>query len=408
MYLITKYCPNKTRDFLFNRNILEQLIYIASNDNIPHIIISGPSGGGKKTLVKFFLEALYNKDINILSKKKYNIKGSSTIKEIEIMQSDYHIVIEPTNTNQDKYTIQEIMKIYAMQKSFNIFKAKRNFKTVVIYNIENLAPGPQAALRRTMEIYARSCRFIMVCNNLSKILDPLRSRCRTFCVPIPSTNEINKVITYISIMEKIELTHEEKYNMLTGCDNNLKKAIWLLDEKRLGCNNIMVLDSVFHKIVDLIMQVKETNSINYTFKRDIRENVYNILIMNIKGSEVISRLMDLLISKIDNDDVNEQIIKSASDAEYNIVHGRRDIMHIDYFIIYVMREIRRDHIKNKASANAAVSVDVGAGANAGLSIGSKGLLRPMQVSISAPPVQTNQQALAKKVIVGSKSMASRK
>jgi len=160
MFLFEKYRPSSVKDFLFNKGIMEQLMHIASNEDIPHIIISGPAGGGKKTLVKFFLEALYDPDVNILSKRKYNINGSSTKKEIEIMQSNYHIIIEPTNTN----------KQYAMHKSFDIFKTKRKFKTIVIYNIENLANNSQSALRRTMELYAKTCRFVMVVTIYPKFL----------------------------------------------------------------------------------------------------------------------------------------------------------------------------------------------------------------------------------------------
>ncbi len=54
MFLLEKYRPLIAKEFLFNKNILEQLANVASNEDIPHIIISGPSGGGKKTLVKFF------------------------------------------------------------------------------------------------------------------------------------------------------------------------------------------------------------------------------------------------------------------------------------------------------------------------------------------------------------------
>ena len=114
MFLFEKYRPKNINEFFFNKEILEQLMHIASYEDIPHVIISGPPNSGKKTLVKFFLESLYDSDVNILTKRKYNINGSSTKKEIEIMQSNYHIVIEPTSTNHDKYILQEIIKQYAM------------------------------------------------------------------------------------------------------------------------------------------------------------------------------------------------------------------------------------------------------------------------------------------------------
>lgn len=351
MFLFEKYRPTNINDFLFNKEILGQLIHIASNEDIPHIIISGPSGACKKSLVKFFLEALYDSDVNNLSKMKYNINGSSAKKEIEIMQSNYHIIIEPTNTNHDKYILQEIIKQYAMHKSFNIFKTKRKFKTIVIYNIENLANNSQSALRRTMELYAKTCRFVMVCNNLSKIFDPLRSRCRTFCVPLPSINDISNVISYISVMENIKMTSNDIDFILTNCNNNLKKAIWILDSKRLESSTTIALDEVFNIVVELILSVKNGKNIIKIFDDDIRTNIYNILITNIKGSEIITTLMDQLIKKIDDDKINSKIIQCASEAEYNLIHGRRDIIHIDYFISGVMKELVKNNDNNNDNNN---------------------------------------------------------
>jgi replication factor C subunit 3/5 len=349
MFLFEKCRPNNINEFVFNRNILEQLNHMASNEDIPHIIISGPSGAGKKTLVKFFLEALYDDDVNQLSKIKYNINGSSTKKEIEIMQSNYHIIIEPTSTNHDKYILQEIIKQYARHKSFNIFKTNRKFKTIVIYNIENLANNSQAALRRTMELYAKTCRFVMVCNNLSKVFDPLRSRCRIFCVPSPTIENISTVITNISVVENIKLEKDDMEFILDYCNGNLKKAIWMLDAKRLKSNPLLPLDMAFSAVIDSILSVTTAKNIVKIFDDEIRTHIYSIIITNIKGSEIITTLMDQLIDNIDDDAINSKIIQYASEAEYNLIHGRRDIIHIDYFISSVMREL----LINKTSINKA-------------------------------------------------------
>ncbi|AKI80211.1 putative replication factor c small subunit [Acanthamoeba polyphaga mimivirus] len=338
MFFFEKYRPKKPSDFLFNTDVLRQLKYLASNEDVPHIIISGPSGSGKKTLVKFLLEFLYDEDVNILRKRKYNINGSSTKKEIEILQSNYHIIIEPTSTNHDKYILQEIIKQYAMHKSFDIFKTKRKFKTIVIHNIENLANNSQAALRRTMERYAKTCRFIMVCNNLSKIMDPLRSRCRTFCVPLPSIENINTVIDYIAFMENIRLNKNDTKFILDNCNNNLKTAIWFLNCKGLNCCPFIALDEAFDLVVESILECRTGKNI-FKIHNDIRTNIYNILITNIKGSEIINILVDKLIRKIDDDVINMNIIQYASKAEYNLTHGRRDITDIEYFISGVMQEL---------------------------------------------------------------------
>lgn len=347
MFLLEKYRPQKDRDFVFNREILAQLQHIATYEDIPHIIISGPAGSGKKTLVNFFLEKLFDSDVRILNKIKYNVNGSSTRKEVEIMQSNYHIIIEPTNTNHDKYILQEIIKQYARHKSFNIFRTNRKFKIIVIYNIENLASNSQAALRRTMELYARTCRFIMICNNLSKIFDPLRSRCRIFCVKVPSLNDITKIIQYIALVENIDIIQEKLTKLINNCNNSLKTAIWMLDAIRLGSDTPISLNESYDELINHIMTITTINSrgdIKQLFDDKIRTTIYNILITNIKGSDVIVTILDRIMRRINNDDVNAKIIKHAAVAEYNLVHGRRDITHIDYFIAGILRELLIYHV----------------------------------------------------------------
>lgn len=339
MFLFEKYRPNSINDIIFNRDIIEQLFHITVYDDIPHIIISGPVGGGKKTIIRLYLEKLYDTSVNILSKKIYPVSGSSSKKDVEIMQSNHHIVIEPTNTNHDKYILQDIIKQYAMYKSFDIFVSKRKFKTIIIYNVDNLSINCQAALRRTMENYARSCRFIMVCNNLSKLFEPLRSRCRIFCAPTPSENDIKEVIMNICLNENIKLNSHELRTIIKNSNGNLKKSIWLLDTKRLKIDSLISLDEIYKKIISIILNSPNDNNILNNIEEVIRTHIYNILITNIKGQDIIINILDLLINNINNEEIIMKIIQHASNAEFNLSHGRRDILSIEYFIVGVVKEL---------------------------------------------------------------------
>lgn len=333
MLLIEKHRPKTSNDFIFNRSILDELTFMAGNEDINHTIFSGPKGAGKKTLAKNFLENLYGPDVNNLTKVKYNIcGGSSPKKEIEIMQSNYHIIIEPTNTNHDKYILQEVIKQYASHRTFDIFKSRRKFKTILIYNIENLANNSQAALRRTMETYARACRFVMLCNNLSKISGPLRSRCVVLCIPAPTLKQIDTVISDIELKENIILSDERRAHIIGNCNSNLKTAIWILEEYRLKCPMTVTLDEVFDTVTQLILTKFDKKDIVKVFDVDIRTHIYNILITNIKGSEILTILFDRLIEKIDDNEICAKLLACAARAEHKLVHGRRDITCIDPFI----------------------------------------------------------------------------
>ena len=71
------------------------------------------------------------------------------------------------------------------------------------------------------------------------------------------------------------------------------------------------------------------------------------MITNIKGSDIITLLLDILLERINDDSIRTKIIQIASDAEYNLIHGRRDIMHLDFFILGVIKELIDNNYSEK-------------------------------------------------------------
>lgn len=349
MFLTEKYAPAQISELSFNQDIMTQLQHLATYDNIPHIILTGPEGSGKKMLVRFFLKQIYDDGVDNIRKNKYVINGPSkngglpksngSKKEIEICESRYHIVIETTNTNHEKYILQEIIKQYASYKPMKVFKANRNFKTIVIHNVDRLTSNSQAALRRTMEKYASNCRFIMICDNLSKILDPLCSRCTIFRVPKPSLDVIMGQVSRIALMENLDLDRDDLKQIRESCDNSLERAIYRLDCKRLGCDGDLPIDKSFHTIINLIMEYK--HDFVTIYNSEVRQLVYNILITDIPDSTIITRIVNLLIDRIDDDEICSKIIQAAAKAEANSVHGRRDSMHIDWVIWEIVKALEK-------------------------------------------------------------------
>jgi replication factor C subunit 3/5 len=335
MFLIGKYAPTDPVHFEFNQDVFSELRHMSFYEDIPHIIISGPRGGGKKTLLRFFLRELFDDTVEHTKKITYQISGSSK-KNVEIMQSNYHICIEPNNNNHDKYVLQEIIKKYTMYRQFNINPAARKFKVIVIYNLENLSPSSQAALRRTMERYAKTCRFIMICNNLSKISDPLRSRSKVFCVSMPSTETISYVIQKICLHESIKMSKPYLQKILDYADGNLKKAMWYINMEQFGASTSSGLDESFHTLLELILSVGKGQHVIDIFNL-IRTNIYTMLITNIKASDIIIQLLEMIIKRVPDNKFCLEVINFASEAEFNLIHGRRDIVHIDYFVSEVMR-----------------------------------------------------------------------
>lgn len=337
MYLVDKYAPKNIDDVYFNKHVFERLKVMSKDESIPHIIFYGQVGAGKKTAVKLFLEMLYDKTVNNAPEVFYPVSGSgNNVTEVPVLQSNYHIEIRPYNTNFDRYLVQEIIKDYAQRVPMDIFMSSRNFKTVVINNVDNLLYYAQMSLRRTMEKFSNTCRFIMWCDSLSRVIEPLRSRCTCINIKAPTNAELFERIFRISINEKIDLTLEQYTHILNKSCGNIRTALWCLDMFKYNDNDKTSYDKAINIILFIIMK-KNVHDLLY-----IREFIYKIIRTNITGTTIIRDLMiKLCLAEIDVSKKAE-IANVAAKYEYNLIKGRHEIFHIEAFVFSVMKIIEGD------------------------------------------------------------------
>jgi replication factor C subunit 3/5 len=333
MFFIDKYRPNTKSDSDFHKNILEMLEIMSKDNAIPHLILYGPDGSGKRTIINIFLEMLFGKYIHNTKDVSYEIVSSGGKKTIEkIKQSNYHIEINPKGTNYDRYLIHDIVKEYAKSKSLNtLFEKNKQFKLVLINNVDNLSPGAQMALRRTMEVYSDKCRFIMWCKSLSKLIKELQSRCIKQRVPAPSDSEIFRYVFKIAIKEKIYLNLNEYSTIISKANGNIKHALWELQFIKFG----YVLNIEYFKILDDIVELLLEANLNNV--ENIRKNFSNLMITNFSGTTILKDLVDKLYdSAFLTTDTKQKIVSKNAEIEYKLMKGRREIIHLDAFIMSVI------------------------------------------------------------------------
>jgi len=324
--------PNKC---YFHKEIFKNLKKISQDDGMPHIIFYGNPGSGKKTMINLFLEMIFDKSIYKLDNSKYVVVSSGNIEnEVIVKQSDHHLIIEPNNNNFDRYLIQDIVKVYAKKYPLSIFEKNRTFKAVQINHLDNLSYYAQTSLRRTMEIYSKSCRFIMWCYSLSKVIEPLRSRCLCIHVPTQSDDDLIKWMFNIASLEKINLDPYTMHKILTTSNGNLKKILWKMDlyKYRKRTNNAYQIS-----MNNLIKEIVANGNI-----QKIRDYVYNMMITNISSNTIIKDILNIIL--LNNNDITNQkkmlIINCASEYEYRLSKSRRDIIHIEAFIDKIMKILK--------------------------------------------------------------------
>ena len=314
--------------------------------NFQHLVIYGKPGSGKEFLVNKLLENIYGKQNVVLNDIEYTINGYGNSKtKVIIKQSKYHIIIEPNSNGFDKYLIQDIIQNYAKTELLNIIKYKRLFKIIVINKISNLSNVAQASLRRTMEKYSDTCKFIFICDQLTKMIEPLRSRCIEIRVPRPSNVQIINTLLYISTMEKIPISSDVLSYILKNCNNKIHNAIWLLE---LLSNNCVFVDNkniIIQQIVNMIIDKNNYTSYDLlqTIKK-IRELYYQLSITNMISYELISVIMRNILKIVDDFNLKLQIIDITSVFELRKVQGTR---YIKYFEAYIIKLIELFSTHNK-------------------------------------------------------------
>jgi replication factor C subunit 3/5 len=327
MFFVDKYNPQNIKEIFFHKELFRLLFEISTDDAIPHIIFYGPDGSGKKTMISIFLELLYNSEVHKISNTIYNVNGSgNNLNEIIIKQSNYHIEINPSNTNFDRYLIQDVVKEYAKRMPLNIFTKKKIFKTVLIHNIDNLSYYAQTSLRRTMEKYSETCRFIMWGRSLSKIIEPLKSRCICINVKSPSNNDIFERIYKININENIKLPLKQLSDIVVRSKGNIKKSIWFLELSKYNLSYNTSYDDIINTIVSLLL------SCNMESILEIRNLLYEIIKTIIDGTTIIKDIVIELCKTNILFIYKKKIINTGAKYEYRLILGRRNIIQLEAFI----------------------------------------------------------------------------
>ena len=264
MFFIDKYIPNTNNLNFFHKETYDFLKNISNDESIPHIIFHGMDGIGKKTMIKIFLRYLFGSEVDDVKQVKYIVSGSGNkTNEEYFIESNYHIDIIPKGNNNDRYLIHDVVKKYASSTNYNIFNSKHNFKVIVIHNIQNMLSSVQFSLRRTIEKYSDTCRFIIMTNSISKIIKPLISRCKCVKLTYPTNEKIIKYSLTIAAKESINMTLDRLSYILKN-STNLKEILWTL---QIYKNNDLYLEYINTQLKELVEEYNklgESNIEDYT------------------------------------------------------------------------------------------------------------------------------------------------
>lgn len=191
-----KYRPQHLKSVVGQKGIIKHLLAFSTKENMPHLLFAGPAGTGKTTCALALANELYGDNA------KQNF--------LELNASDERGID----------TVRTKVKNFARSKALG----KAPFKIIFLGESDALTRDAQQALRRTMEKYTSSCRFILDCNYPSKIIDPIQSRCVLFRFKPLEKNDVIEYLNKIVKNEKIKINGNVLDEIFKISKGDLRKA----------------------------------------------------------------------------------------------------------------------------------------------------------------------------------------
>ena len=290
-----KYRPKQFSEVKGQKDIVKRVKAFVEQKNMPHLLFAGPAGIGKSTLALVAARELF--------------KESWRENFLELNASDERGID----------VVRVKVKDFARTKAIGDVP----FKIIFLDECDALTKEAQQALRRTMENYTKTCRFILSCNFSSKILDPIQSRCVVFKFKPLAKEEILSIIDTISQNESFRITQEAKEALYDVTSGDVRKVENILQSSAAIAEEID--DKVIYSVSSQAMpkEIKEIIMLVISNKfMDARKKTLELMLENgLSGLDLIKQVQQAIWG-LDIENLKKlDMIRVCGEIEFRLVEG---------------------------------------------------------------------------------------
>ena len=275
---VEKYRPTDLSTYIGNEHLKNKVKVYLESEDVPHLLLFGKAGTGKTTLAKIITSNI---------------------------DCDYMYINASDENKVDD--VRNKIKTFASSVGF------KSLKVIILDECDYLTPNAQAALRNLMETFSKHCRFILTCNYVERIIDPIQSRCQSYKVIPPSKKEVAQQIVKILDIEDVEYKLDDVAMIVNAGYPDIRR----------------VINSAQRQIVDGKLKIDTSSVIQNNYKLQLLEMLTNgnkltdvsQLIADNSISDY-SELFRLLYDEVDNygKDKQAECIMNIAEAQYQDVH----------------------------------------------------------------------------------------
>ncbi|WP_316556749.1 AAA family ATPase [Methanimicrococcus hongohii] len=253
-----KYRPDSFDGILGNCQTVETLKSLTASGSLPHLILFGPENSGKMTAALALANRLYGDE----SELNFTYFNASDFFE----QGKNYLVRDPRfyrilGTDDPKKIQKSVINIFkdVINEYAAIAPMNSDYKIICIDSAEALTMEAQQALRRIMEKYSKTCRFILSSKSISKIIPPLRSRGVTLFFSPATPDELVPFMRDIAEKEGFRVNEDVLYEIAYQTNGNVGNSLEILQTALLDAQEIGTELTV--SMIQMQLQLEDENGI---------------------------------------------------------------------------------------------------------------------------------------------------
>lgn len=298
-----KYRPRTFSDIVGHDEIVKRARAFVDSKNMPHLLFAGPAGCGKTTLAL------------IIAKQFFKDRWHDNF--LELNASDERGID----------VIRQKVKAFARTRSLGEIP----FKIILLDESDALTKDAQHALRRIMEMFTGTCRFILSCNVSSKIIDPIQSRCAIFRFRPLDKKDTLKIIERIAKEEGLKINAEAIETLFNKSNGDLRRVINLLQASS-GITKNITKETLYEVISEAqpheIKQILET-AIKGSFL-EAREKLLEVMLKrSLGGLDVIKAISQELWNLDLKEEDKIKLLEKCGEIEFRIVEGSDEFIQLE-------------------------------------------------------------------------------